>query len=74
MMLKISLCHRCGKEGKTYSPVKYPLKVTIEEAEQKLGIKATEPFKGVKALMSRDKSSRAIRKRNITTKVQPVYF
>jgi DNA polymerase II large subunit len=57
-----SLCHSCGKEGKTYSPVKYPLKVTVEAAEQKLGIKATEPFKGVKALMSRDKAAEPLEK------------
>src|ERR687890_1170364 len=57
-----SLCHRCGKEGKTYSPVKYPLKATIEAAERKLGIKATEPFKGVKALMSRDKATEPLEK------------
>jgi DNA polymerase II large subunit len=57
-----SLCHRCGKEGKTYSPVNYPLKVTVEAAEQKLGIKATEPFKGVKALMSRDKATEPLEK------------
>jgi DNA polymerase II large subunit len=56
------LCHRCGKEGKTYSPVKYPLKVTVEAAEQKLGIKATEPFKGVKALMSRNKATEPLEK------------
>jgi DNA polymerase II large subunit len=57
-----SFCHRCGKEGKTYSPVKYPLKTTIEAAEQKLGIKATEPFKGVKALMSKDKATEPLEK------------
>src|ERR671910_3198463 len=57
-----SLCHSCGKEGKTYSPVKYPLKTTIEAAEQKLGIKATEPFKGVKALMSKDKATEPLEK------------
>src|ERR671916_873779 len=57
-----SLCHSCGREGKTYSPVKYPLKTTIEGAEQKLGIKATEPFKGVKTLMRRDKSTEPLEK------------
>src|SRR5215217_152814 len=57
-----SLCHSCGKEGKTYSPVKYPLKTTVEAAEQKLGIKATEPFKGVKALMSKDKATEPLEK------------
>lgn len=55
-------CYRCGKEGKTYSPVAYPLKTAIEEAQQKLGIKAAEPLKGVKALISKDKSVEPLEK------------
>ena len=65
MMLKKDCAITAGKEGKTYLPVKYPLKVTVEAARAKVGIKATEPFKGVKALMSRRERSRAIRKRDI---------
>ena len=57
-----SQCYRCGKEGKTYSPIKYPLKAVVEEAQQKLGIKATEPFKGVKTLMSKDKAAEPLEK------------
>ena len=45
-------CHRCGREGKTYSPISYPLQAILEKAHQKLDIKATEPLKGVKTLMS----------------------
>jgi len=57
-----SKCYRCGKEGKTYSPVSYPLKVVLEEAQRKLGIKATEPLKGVKALMSKDRAAEPLEK------------
>ena len=49
-------CRRCGKDCRTYSPVRYPLKVVIEKAQQKLGIKVSEPLKGVKMLMSKDKA------------------
>ena len=49
-------CRRCGKDCRTYSPVSYPLKAVIEKAQQKLGIKVSEPLKGVKMLMSKDKA------------------
>ena len=34
----------------------------IEEAQRKLGIKATEPLKGVKILMSKDKAAEPLEK------------
>ena len=46
----------------------YPLKVVIEKAQQKLGIKVSEPLKGVKMLMSKDKARRIIGKRNFEKK------
>lgn len=55
-------CYRCGKEGKTYSPIIYPLKAALEAAQQRLEIKATEPFKGVKALMSKDRAAEPLEK------------
>ena len=55
-------CYRCGREGKTYSPVSYALKTTIAEAQRTLGIKASEPLKGVKVLMSKNKSAEVIEK------------
>ena len=57
-----SQCYRCGKEGKTYSPVSYPLKVVLQEAQQKLEIKATEPLKGVKTLMSKHRAAEPLEK------------
>ena len=59
---KNSKCNKCGKEGKTYSPVNYPLKKEVSNAEKYLGIKAKEPLKGVKLLMSKSKSAEPIEK------------
>lgn len=55
-------CDRCGKEGKTHSTVNYPLKAAIEQARKKLGVTPTEPFKGVKSLMSRHRSAEPLEK------------
>jgi DNA polymerase II large subunit len=55
-------CYRCGKDGKTYSPVNFSLKTAVEEAQRKLGIVASEPFKGVKALMSKHKAAELLEK------------
>ena len=57
-----SQCYRCGKQGKTYSPIHYPLKAVLEEAQQKLDIRATEPLKGVKTLMSKDQAAEPLEK------------
>lgn len=55
-------CARCGKEGRTHSSVNYPLKMAIEQARKKLGVAPTEPFKGVKSLMSRHRSAEPLEK------------
>ncbi|NOJ29640.1 MAG: DNA polymerase II large subunit [Nitrososphaeraceae archaeon] len=55
-------CYKCGIEGKTYSPVNFPLKKMINQAEKRLGIKALEPLKGVKSLMSKNKSAEPLEK------------
>ncbi len=55
-------CNKCGLEGKTYSPVNFPLKKMINQAEKKLGIKTLEPLKGVKSLMSKNKSTEPLEK------------
>jgi DNA polymerase II large subunit len=59
---KSDRCNRCGREGKPYSPVSFPLNKAIREAQHKLGLKAAEPFKGVKALMSKNKSAELLEK------------
>lgn len=55
-------CSKCKKEGKTYSPMKYPLRKILEEAQTKLQIQAKEPLKGVKLLMGKNRSAEPIEK------------
>jgi DNA polymerase II large subunit len=55
-------CTRCGKEGRTYSSVNFPLKFALEQAKKKLGVNPQEPFKGVKLLMSRHRSAEPLEK------------
>lgn len=71
---KNSRCRRCGREGKTYSPVSFPLSKVIEQAQHKLGLKAAEPFKGVKALMSKNKSAELLEKGLLRQKHQLYAF
>lgn len=55
-------CDRCHVEGKTYSPVSYPLSTAIEETQQKLRVMAVEPLKGVRSLISKDKAAEPLEK------------
>ena len=55
-------CDRCHAEGKTYSPVSYPLKTAIEETQHKLKVMAVEPLKGVRSLISKDKAAEPLAK------------
>lgn len=55
-------CARCGKEGRTYSSVNFPLKFALEQAKKKLGVDPQEPFKGVKSLMSTHRSAEPLEK------------
>jgi DNA polymerase II large subunit len=55
-------CARCGKEGRTYSLVNFPLKFALEQAKKKLGVDPQEPFKGVKSLMSIHRSAEPLEK------------
>ena len=55
-------CPRCGKSGRTYSSVNYPLKLALEMAKKKLGVGPTEPFKGVKSLMSKHRAAEPLEK------------
>lgn len=55
-------CPRCGKDGRTWSSVNYPLKGALEKAKKKLGYGPSEPFKGVKLLMSRHRAAEPLEK------------
>ncbi|HKX82131.1 MAG TPA: DNA polymerase II large subunit [Nitrososphaera sp.] len=55
-------CPRCGRDGRTYSSVGYPIKQALESAKKKVGYGPTEPFKGVKSMMSRHRASEPLEK------------
>jgi DNA polymerase II large subunit len=55
-------CPRCGKEGRTYSSVNFPLKFALEQAKKKLKVDPQEPLKGVKSLMSTHRSAEPLEK------------
>ncbi|HVP82236.1 MAG TPA: DNA polymerase II large subunit, partial [Nitrososphaeraceae archaeon] len=55
-------CNKCRREGKTYSPSKYPLKKMLKEAEKTLEMRSKEPLKGVKILMGKNKSAEPLEK------------
>jgi DNA polymerase II large subunit len=55
-------CTKCRREGKTYSPSKYPLKKMLKKAEKTLEIQFKEPLKGVKILMGKNKSAEPLEK------------
>jgi DNA polymerase II large subunit len=55
-------CPRCGKDGRTWSSVNYPLKMALERAKKKLGYGPVEPFKGVKFLMSKHRAAEPLEK------------
>lgn len=55
-------CPRCNRDGRTYASVNFPLKAALQMAEKKLGIKAQQPLKGVKSMMSRDKAAEPLEK------------
>jgi DNA polymerase II large subunit len=55
-------CNRCNKDGRTWSSASYPLKLSLDNARKKLGYGPSEPFKGVKALMSRHRAAEPLEK------------
>ncbi|HKU49059.1 MAG TPA: DNA polymerase II large subunit, partial [Nitrososphaera sp.] len=55
-------CPRCNKDGRTWSSTSYPLKVALENARKKLGYGPSEPFKGIKSLMSRHRAAEPLEK------------
>lgn len=55
-------CRRCGKDGRTYSAVRYPISQALESAKKKVSCAPSEPFKGVKSLMSRHRAAEPLEK------------
>ena len=58
----LNKCNKCKREGKSYSPVQYPLKKMLKVAEKILEMQSTQPLKGVKSLMGKNKSAEPLEK------------
>ncbi len=55
-------CLRCNRDSRTYASMNFPLKAALQMAEKKLGIRAQQPLKGVKSMMSRNKAAEPLEK------------
>ena len=54
--LDSDFCPRCKKQGSAHSHKPFPLKPRILEAQNTMGIRAHEPFKGVRDLIGQDRT------------------
>ena len=55
-------CEKCKRKAPSYSERKFPLKSKLLLAQEKMGLRAKEPFKGVKELISQDKIAEPLEK------------
>ena len=55
-------CEKCKRKAPAHSHKEFPLKDRLLAAQQKMGIRAQEPFKGVKELISQDKIAEPLEK------------
>ena len=53
--LNSSFCEKCKRKTPSHSYRPFPLKEKLLLAQEKMGFRATEPFKGVKELISQDR-------------------
>ncbi len=54
-ILETSFCERCKRKAPSHSYKSFPLKNNLQSAQERMGIRAQEPFKGVKELISQDR-------------------
>ena len=55
-------CERCKRKASAHSHREFPLKDRLLAAQQKMGIRAQEPLKGVKELISQDRIAEPLEK------------
>ena len=60
--LETSFCKKCKKEANAYSYKQFPLKPKLFSAQEKVGIRVKEPFKGVKELINQDRIAEPLEK------------
>ncbi len=60
--LKEPFCEKCKRKAITHSHQPFPLKNKLLLAQEKMGIRAREPFKGVKQLINQDRIAEPLEK------------
>ncbi len=55
-------CEKCKRKAPSHSHKEFPLKAKLLSAQEKMGLRAKEPFKGVKELISQDKIAEPLEK------------
>ena len=55
-------CPRCKRQTSSHSHQPFPLKAKLVEAQEKMGLRAQEPLKGVRELINQDRISEPLEK------------
>ena len=55
-------CEKCKRKASTHSHKEFPLKARIVSAQEKMGLRVKEPFKGVKELINQDRIAEPLEK------------
>ena len=55
-------CEKCKRQAVSYSHKEFPLKAKLLSAQEKIGLRVQEPFKGVKELINQDKIAEPLEK------------
>lgn len=61
-MMDGARCERCKRPAHPYSHKSFPLKAKLMKAQERMELRAQEPFKGVKELISQDKIAEPLEK------------
>jgi len=60
--LENPFCEKCKRKASSHSHKTFPLKLKLLNAQEKMGLRALEPFKGVKELINQDKIAEPLEK------------
>ncbi|MDH3676767.1 MAG: DNA polymerase II large subunit [Nitrosopumilus sp.] len=61
-ILDSPFCEKCKRKAHSHSYKSFPLKEKLLSAQEKMGLRAQEPFKGVKELISQDRIAEPLEK------------
>ena len=59
---KLARCERCGRRTAMHAQLEFPLRLLLLRAQERMGLRALEPFKGVKGLVGEKKVAEPIEK------------